>query len=128
MIVGALRPPLSPPTPVANWSPFDQPFLGSWHEAQLMVLSIDSRLSKYSCFPKVTLAGVIGLSSGIRSGGSPLGMANGSAAPTEAQIVSSTIAQDNRINATPAAARGTGLSTVLACHCFARITRVQAGA
>ena len=46
MIVGELRPPFCPRTPVANASPLDHPFFGSWQLAQLMVSSRDSRLSK----------------------------------------------------------------------------------
>src|SRR3954447_11481794 len=73
MIVGALRPPFCPRTPVAKASAFDQPFLGSWQLAQLMVLSFDSRVSKYSCLPSSTFSAVCLLDSGQASFFSPSG-------------------------------------------------------
>src|SRR4051812_31126016 len=66
-MVGALRPPFCPRTPVAKGSSLDQPFLGSWQLAQLIVLSFDSRLSKYSCFPSSTFSAVCLLASGQAS-------------------------------------------------------------
>ena len=57
MIVGALRPPTWPRTPVANASPFDQPFFGSWQLAQLIVSSRDSRVIEIELLAELDLVG-----------------------------------------------------------------------
>ncbi len=90
MIVGALRPPIAPPTPLANAAPLLQPLFGSWQLAQEIVSSLDSRGSKYSCLPRAIFAAVGWLSAGHLTAGRPFGTAGGSSATTVAASESAT--------------------------------------
>src|ERR1700692_4706558 len=73
---GGLGLPTCPPTPRATALPLLQPLEGSWQLAHERLLSAERRLSKKSCLPSSTLASVRGLSPGMLTDGSPLGIFN----------------------------------------------------